>query len=111
MVEAPQPSKTVPAQPPKTEPAPPRPTFASRLAYVRRAGVAALFVVAIVVGALIGVLLALENDLPQISSLENFQPNIITQVYASDHKTLIGEFAIEKRLIVAFRDIPPVLRT
>ena len=53
--------------------------------------------------------LALESDLPQVTSLEDFQPNIITQVFAADG-SVIGEFAIEKRVVVAFRDIPPVLR-
>src|SRR5437870_551516 len=70
----------------------------SRFALVRRAGVAVLFALAILAGALIGVFLAFESDLPQISSLENFQPNIITQVFAADGKALIGEFAIEKRV-------------
>jgi penicillin-binding protein 1A len=82
----------------------------SRFALVRRAGLAVLFALAIVIGALLGVFLAFESDLPQISSLENFQPNIITQVFAADGKTLVGDFAIEKRVIVGFKDIPPVLR-
>src|SRR5687767_6493525 len=82
----------------------------SRFAIVRRAGVAVLFALAIVAGALLGVFLAFQSELPQMSSLENFQPNIITQVYAADGKTLVGEFAIEKRVVVAFKDIPPVLR-
>jgi penicillin-binding protein 1A len=82
----------------------------SRFAIVRRAGVAVLFVVAIVAGALLGVFLAYESELPQISKLEDYKPNIITQVFANDGKTLIGEFAIEKRVVVPFKDIPPVLR-
>ncbi len=68
-----------------------------------------LFALAILAGALLGVFLAYENDLPQVSSLESFQPNIITQVLASDGSVL-GEFAIEKRVVIPFRDIPPVLR-
>jgi len=76
---------------------------------VRRAGISILFALAIVAGAVAGVLLAFENDLPQVSSLEQFQPNIITKIYAADG-TLIGDFAIEKRVIVGFKDIPPVLR-
>jgi penicillin-binding protein 1A len=55
------------------------------------------------------VFLAFESDLPQVTSLEDFQPNIITQVFAADGSVL-GEFAIEKRVVVEFRDIPPVLR-
>jgi penicillin-binding protein 1A len=82
---------------------------APRFEGVRRAGVSILFALAIVAGAVAGVLLAFENDLPQVSSLEQFQPNIITRIYAADGK-LIGDFAIEKRVIVGFKDIPPVLR-
>jgi penicillin-binding protein 1A len=82
----------------------------SRFAFVRRAGIAVLFAMAIILGALAGVLLAYEKDMPQVSKLEAFQPNIITQVFAADDKTLIGDFSIEKRVVVAFPDIPPVLR-
>jgi penicillin-binding protein 1A len=76
---------------------------------LRRAGVTLLFVLAIFVGALSGIFLAYEKDLPQVSSLEDFEPNIITQVYTADGK-LLGEFAIERRVVVGFKDIPPVLR-
>jgi len=81
----------------------------ARILTVRRVVVTALFVAAILGGGLIGVFLAVESDLPQVTSLEDFQPNIITQVLASDGSVL-GEFAIEKRVVIAFRDIPPVLR-
>src|SRR5512133_2680282 len=76
---------------------------------LRRVIVTSLFAIAILVGAVAGVFLALESDLPQVTSLEEFQPNIITQVFAADG-SVIGEFAIEKRVVVQFRDIPPVLR-
>jgi penicillin-binding protein 1A len=76
---------------------------------VRRAGVTLLFVAAILGGALVGVFLAYESDLPQVSSLEDFEPNIITQVFSADG-SILGEFAIEKRVVVSFQDIPPVLR-
>jgi penicillin-binding protein 1A len=54
---------------------PPRPTGA-----LRRAGLVAWFAAAILAGAFAGIYLAYESDLPQVSSLENFQPNIITEV-------------------------------
>src|SRR5688572_26276683 len=85
--------------------APPR----SRAGRFQRAGIIFLFVLAVVSGALFGILLAYEKDIPQISSLEDFEPNIITQVYTADGK-LLGEFAIERRVVVQFKDIPPVLR-
>jgi penicillin-binding protein 1A len=80
-----------------------------RILTVRRVVVTALFVTAILGGSLLGVFLAVESDLPQVTSLEDFQPNIITQIFAADGSVL-GEFAIEKRVVIAFRDIPPVLR-
>jgi penicillin-binding protein 1A len=76
---------------------------------MRRAWVTVLFVGAILGGAFLGVFLAYENDLPQVSSLEDFEPNIITQVFAADGSVL-GEFAIEKRVVIGFKDIPPGLR-
>ena len=85
------------------------PGSAPRILTVRRVVVTALFIAAILGGGLLGVFLAVESDLPQVTSLEDFQPNIITQVLAADGSVL-GEFAIEKRVVIAFRDIPPVLR-
>src|SRR5262245_55038266 len=81
----------------------------ARYLTLRRAGVILLFVLAILGGSFGGVFLAYESDLPQVSSLEDFEPNIITKVYAADGSVL-GEFAIEKRVVVSFKDIPPVLR-
>jgi penicillin-binding protein 1A len=80
-----------------------------RILTLRRVVVTALFAAAILAGALLGVFFAYESDLPQVTSLEEFQPNIITQVFAADGSVL-GEFAIEKRVVIAFPDIPPVLR-
>jgi penicillin-binding protein 1A len=77
--------------------------------FVGRAGIVALHLLAILVGALAGLYLAYQSDLPQVSSLEDFRPNIITQVYARDG-SLIGEFSIERRVVVDFPEIPPVLR-
>ncbi len=76
---------------------------------VRRVVVSLLFAGAILVGAVVGVFLAFESDLPQIASLEDFKPNIITQVFAADG-SILGEFAIERRVVVGFKDIPPLLR-
>jgi penicillin-binding protein 1A len=82
---------------------------APRILSFRRASVTFMFAAAILGGSLAGVFLAYENDLPQVSSLEDFEPNIITQVFAGDGSVL-GEFAIEKRVVVGFSEIPPVLR-
>src|SRR5207244_13619115 len=80
-----------------------------RFGGLRRAGVIVVFSAAIVLGSLAGIFLAYESDLPQVSSLEDFQPIIITEVYTADAK-LLGDFAIERRVVVSFKDIPPHLR-
>ncbi len=76
---------------------------------LRRAGFYLLFALALVGGSLFGLFLGYASDLPQVGSLEDFQPNIITQVFSADN-VLLGEFAIERRVVVTFQDIPPVLR-
>jgi penicillin-binding protein 1A len=75
----------------------------------RNAGLIALFVVAAMLGILSGVLFAYAGDLPQISALDDYTPSTITRVYASNGQ-VIGEFATQRRVIVGYDDINPVLR-
>src|SRR5258707_9304522 len=75
----------------------------------RNAGIIALFVVAAMLGMLSGVLFAYAGDLPQVSALDNYSPSTITRVYAANGQ-LIGEFATQRRVIVGYDDINPVLR-
>ena len=63
----------------------------------------------IAVGSAFGILLGYEYNLPQIASLEDYRPDVITDVYADDNK-VIGEFAIERRIIVSYDEIPPYLQ-
>ena len=63
----------------------------------------------IVLGSLVGALMAIGSDLPQVEQLEELKPNIVTQVFAADG-SILGEFAIEKRVIVRYEEIPEVLR-
>src|SRR3989441_1507438 len=76
---------------------------------VRGAGIAALFIIAAMLGILSGVLFAYAGDLPQISALDNYSPSTITRVYASNGQ-VIGEFATQRRVVVGYDDINPVLR-
>lgn len=59
-------------------------------------------------GIIVGSYKAILQNLPSISNLEEFEPNIITNIYADDGE-VIGEYAIEKRIEVAFEDIPEIL--
>src|SRR6266850_50033 len=75
----------------------------------RQAGLVILFVVAALLGTLGGVLFAFAGDLPEISALDNYRPNTITRLVARDGQT-IGEFATERRVVIGYNDIAPVLR-
>jgi penicillin-binding protein 1A len=82
-------------------------TVVVRLA--RQASVVALFVAAALAGTLSGVLFAYSDDLPEVSALDNYKPNTITRVLDKDGQ-LVGEFAVERRVVVHYDDIPDTLR-
>src|SRR5215467_12209732 len=75
----------------------------------RNAGIVALFVVAAMLGILSGVMFAYAGDLPAVTSLDNYAPSTITRVLAGNGQ-VIGEFATQRRVIVGYDDINPLLR-
>jgi len=77
--------------------------------YARHAGIAALFVAAALLGTLSGVMFAYSDDLPEVSALDNYAPNTITRVLGKDGK-VVGEFAVERRMVIRYNDIPANLR-
>jgi len=79
------------------------PTFA------RHAGLALLFVGAALAGTASGVLFAYSDDLPAISALDAYRPDTITRVLGNDGST-VGEFATERRVVLRYDEIPPLMR-
>ena len=77
--------------------------------YARHAGIAALFVAAALLGTLAGVLFAYSDDLPEVSALDDYSPHTITRVLGKDNQ-LVGEFAVERRVVIHYDDIPENLR-
>src|SRR5215510_3770490 len=75
----------------------------------RNAGLVALFILAAMLGILSGVMFAYAGDLPQVSALDNYAPSTITRIYAANGQ-VIGEFATQRRVVVGYDDINPVLR-
>ncbi len=61
------------------------------------------------IGALGGLVFVYSSDLPQVRQLEDYRPDVMTEVYADDG-TLIGSFALERRVIVTYNQIPPLLK-
>jgi penicillin-binding protein 1A len=82
-------------------------TIVARLA--RNLGLAALFVGVALAGTASGVLFAFAGDLPEIEALDEYSPGVITRVLGRDG-SVVGEFATERRELVSYEEIPPVLR-
>src|SRR5690242_11365087 len=99
----------MPEQPVTPSPAAPRPRVRVVLRFAQQAGLVALFLLVAVVGTVSGVLFAYAGDLPEISALDQYRPNTITRVLARDGQE-IGAFATERRVVVGYDDIAPVLR-
>jgi penicillin-binding protein 1A len=75
----------------------------------RQAGIVALFIIAAILGLTSGVIFAYVGDLPAISALDDYTPSTITRLYGSRGE-IIGEFAVQRREVVPYEAIAPVLR-
>jgi penicillin-binding protein 1A len=76
---------------------------------VGKVAFAALFLLAIITGALAGATLVYSVDLPQIQDLERYRPSTTTDLY-DRHDHIIGSFALQRRIVVNYDDFAPVLR-
>src|SRR6202166_2150470 len=77
--------------------------FAGRLAFTL------LLVLVIVLGAGAGLLFVYASELPEIRALEDYRPNVVTELYADDGQQ-IGSFALQRRILLSWEQIPPVLK-
>src|ERR1700683_3342893 len=68
-----------------------------------------LVICSIGLGAAIGLLFVYSSDLPEIHALEDYRPVIVTELYADDGQS-IGTFALQRRILITYSQIPPVLR-
>ena len=68
-----------------------------------------MVVASAVIGAFAGLLLVYSTDLPEVSDLERYRPSSVTELY-DDQGRVIGSFALQRRIIVGYDDIPKVLR-
>jgi penicillin-binding protein 1A len=75
----------------------------------RSAVIAALFLLAAVLGIASGVLFAYTGDLPKISDLDDYAPSTITRIYGTRGE-IVGEFAIQRREVIPYDAISPKLR-
>ena len=59
--------------------------------------------------SLVGLLLGYAIDLPQVQELQKIRPSVVSYVHADDGRVL-GQFALEKRMLVSYQNIPEVVK-
>jgi penicillin-binding protein 1A len=81
---------------------------------IRRFWLPAVLLLALAAGGLTGVVVAYELNYSkaagEVAALATYQPSQVTRVYADDGKTVIGEFALERRIPLRYDEVPPVLK-
>src|SRR5579862_8986493 len=60
-------------------------------------------------GVAAGLLFVYSSDLPEIRALEDYRPNVVTELYADDGQE-IGNFALQRRILLSYEQIPLVLK-
>src|SRR6266498_3666147 len=74
----------------------------------------AVLLLALAAGGLTGIIAAYELNYSraanEVAALATYRPSVVTRVYADDGQTVIGEFALEKRIPLKYDEIPPVLK-
>jgi len=68
-----------------------------------------LLLIAAGAGSVAGLVFVYSANLPQVHALLDYRPDVMTEIYADDG-TVIGRFALERRVLVTYDQIPPVLR-
>ena len=85
-----------------------------RKTLLRRFWFPSVILLALAAGGLTGIIAAYElNYSPaatEVAALATYRPSVVTRVYADDGETVIGEFALEKRIPLKYDEIPPLLK-
>jgi penicillin-binding protein 1A len=68
-----------------------------------------VFAGVVLLGAAAGLTFVYSTDLPEIRALEDYRPNVVTELYSDDGQE-IGNFALQRRILLTWEQIPPVLK-
>ena len=95
---------------PKADAARPAPKRRSALS---RFWLPSVLLLAIAAGGLTGIVLAYQLNYSkaadEVKSLATYKPSLITRIYADDGETVIGEFALERRIPLKYEEVPPLV--
>ncbi|MFL6256247.1 MAG: penicillin-binding protein 1A [Pyrinomonadaceae bacterium] len=86
------------------------PAPAPRRRLWRRFWFPAVLLLALSAGGLTGIVLAYSLNYSraaeEVKALATYRPSVVTRVYADDEETIIGTFALERRVPLKFQEIP-----
>src|SRR6185295_7564213 len=81
---------------------------------LRRFWFPAVILLALAAGGLTGIIAAYQLNYSQaaseVAALATYRPSVVTRIYADDGQTVIGEFALEKRIPLKYEEIPPQMK-
>ena len=81
---------------------------------LRRFWLPAVLLLSLAAGGLTGIIAAYKLNYSraanEVAALATYRPSVVTRVYADDGETVIGEFALEKRIPLKYHEIPPVVK-
>jgi penicillin-binding protein 1A len=91
-----------------------KPPVLKRRHFLRRFWLPAVLLLAIAAGGLTGMITASQINTSraaqEVASLATYRPSEVTRIYADDGETVIGEFALEKRIPLKYEEIPQLLK-
>ncbi|HEX8495401.1 MAG TPA: PBP1A family penicillin-binding protein [Pyrinomonadaceae bacterium] len=91
-----------------------KPPVFKRRHFLRRFWLPAVLLLAIAAGGLTGMIAASQINssraAQEVASLATYRPSEVTRIYADDGETVIGEFALEKRIPLKYEEIPQLLK-
>lgn len=68
-----------------------------------------LILCSMALGAAVGLLFVYTSDLPEIHALQDYRPDVVTELYADDGQS-IGTFSLQRRILLTYAQIPKILR-
>lgn len=81
---------------------------------LRRFWFPAVLLLALAAGGLTGIIAAYQLNYSQaaseVAALATYRPSVVTRIYADDGQTVIGEFALEKRIPLKYDEIPLIMK-
>lgn len=78
--------------------------------FLKYAAITLAFALMVSIGSLAGFFLAYQRGLPRVQAIEDYRPSLITEVL-SDDGVVVGQFALERRILLQYEGIPPVLKS